>query len=53
MAPPSGTRAVRRVRSPLLADLGILFFGFWGFLRQCLKSCGRSAKGQYERESET
>jgi len=42
---------VQRTRAPWLADLGILVFGVWGFLRQCLKSWGRSAKGPDELES--
>jgi hypothetical protein len=41
----------RRTRSPLLGDLRIISLGIWGFLLQCLKSCGRTAKGPHELES--
>jgi hypothetical protein len=38
-------------RSSLLADLRIILLGTWGFLRQCLKTVGRTAKGPHELES--
>jgi hypothetical protein len=38
-------------RSPLLADLWIIFRGTWAFLLQSLKSWGRTAKQAHELES--
>jgi hypothetical protein len=38
-------------RSPLWGDLRIVIWGIWGFLRQCLKSWGTSAKGPHELEA--
>jgi hypothetical protein len=40
-----------RTRSSVLGDLLIIWLGTWGFLLQCLKSCGRTAKGPHELES--
>ena len=40
-----------RRRSSLLGDLLIIWLGTWGFLVQCLKSCGRRAKEPHELES--
>jgi hypothetical protein len=45
------SEATRRSRAPLWADLRILVLGIWGFVRQCLKSCGRTAKQPHELES--
>jgi hypothetical protein len=40
-----------RSRAPLWGDLCIILLGVWGFVRQCLKSVGRTAKGPHELES--
>ena len=46
------SRAVNTApRAPLWGDWCILVLGIWGFVRQCLKSAGRSAKGPHELES--
>jgi hypothetical protein len=47
-----GKQLATRTRSSLLGDLRIFWLGVWGFLLQCLKSCGRTAKGPHELESD-
>jgi hypothetical protein len=34
----------RRSRAPFLGDLRILLLGIWGFVRQCLLTCGRTGE---------
>lgn len=37
MTSGANPRTLARQRSPLLADLVIIFLGTWGFVRQCLR----------------